>query len=151
MGNKKDSSSGEVIRFRNGGHGLGITPFHPVKVGGKWSFPENLVDGVDVVRENFNDVVYNVLTTGKSMSVNGVVACTLGHGLTEDVVQHDYFGNRSKIIVDLKTFDSQGFENGFVVLGDEVEFVRNERTNKVEGMRMKTQSENVTTSFSTQN
>merc|ERR1711997_1424871 len=94
-------------------------------------------DGVDVVREKFNDVVYNVLTTGKSLSVNGIVACTLGHGLTEKVVQHDYFGNRNKIIADLQKFDSQGFKTGFVVLGDEVEFVRNERDNKVEGMRMK--------------
>jgi len=154
MGNKSDET-GEVIRFTK--NGLGITPYHPVKVNGEWRFPENLVDGVDVVRENFNDVVYNVVTTGKSLSVNGVIACTLGHGLTEEVVQHDYFGNRNKIIADLKNFDIQGFENGFVVLGDEVEFVRNERNNKVEGMRIKPKisqpenSKNAMATFSTQN
>ena len=81
----------------------------------------------------------------------------MGHGLTEEVVQHDYFGDRNKITADLKNFDSQGFESGFVVLGDEVEFVRNERSNKVEGMRIKPKisqpenSKNTMADFSTQN
>lgn len=77
----------------------------------------------------------------------------MGHGLTEKIVQHDYFGNRSKIVADLKAFDSQGLEQGFVVLGDEVEFVRNQQNNKVEGMRIKIQPHNAkqTTTLSTQN
>jgi len=56
--------------------GLEITPFHPVKFGGEWVFPNDLVDDVSVVEEFTDDVVYNVLTTGSSLSVNGVVACT---------------------------------------------------------------------------
>lgn len=56
--------------------GLKITPFHPVNYGFQWAFPSDLVDGVDVVWESVDEVVYNVLTTGSSLSVNGVVACT---------------------------------------------------------------------------
>jgi len=118
--------------------GLEITPFHPVKVGGEWVFPNDLVDDVSVVEEFTDDVVYNVLTTGSSLSVNGVVACTLGHNLTEAVVKHEYFGNFDAIVTDLNNLDAEGFSQGFVEVTENIEYIRNQQTCLVEGMKKRT-------------
>jgi hypothetical protein len=118
--------------------GLKITPFHPVRVGGQWVFPHDLVNDIDIIWEFVYEAVYNVLTTGSSLSVNGVVACTLGHGLTEAVVNHEYFGNFDAIVADLKNVDAEGFGRGFVEVNENIQYVRNEQTLLIEGMKKRT-------------
>ncbi len=76
--------------------GLVITPYHPVRIEGKWYFP--------IERESANlydyDYIYNiVLDQDHIMIVNDIECVTLGHGFEEPTVQHDYFGK--KIIDDL--------------------------------------------------
>merc|ERR1711976_621353 len=123
----------ELILFKNSG--LKITPFHPVKVGDKWAFPSDLVDYVTVVRVTTNEYVYNVLTTGAAMTVNGIVACTLGHGLTEKVVNHAYFGSRSKIVADLKSINQICLMQGFLQIDENTEYTRNFKTFEIAGLQ----------------
>merc|ERR1711879_751666 len=98
-------------------------------------FPNDLVDGVSVVRETTDDVVYNILTSGASIAVNGVTACTLGHELSEPVVRHGYFGSRAKIESDLQRVDEIGFKRGYVRLSSTTEYTRNSLTFEIEGLK----------------
>jgi len=96
--------------------GLIVTPWHPVRVGGKWEFPANVATPV----RRRCDAVYSFVLEGRhgvaegnapSMVIEGVDCVTLGHGLDGDVVSHAYFGSH-RIIDDLKKLD--GWERGLV-------------------------------------
>ena len=75
-----------------------ITPWHPVKVNNVWCQPADFLNPVDMsVR-----TVYNmVLSLGHVIDVNGILSCTLGHNFTGDVIQHDFFGNKERILAAL--------------------------------------------------
>ena len=81
--------------------GLAITPYHPVRVNGRWQHPQ---DAYAVV-ERTCDAVYNlVLDAGHVVCVNGVECVTLGHGLDDGdggVLRHPYLGTQS-VINDLR-------------------------------------------------
>ena len=79
--------------------GLRITSYHPVRIGGKWSFPVTLNHNeVDTPV----DLVYNfVLDAHHVMVMDGVECITLGHSFSGPVVGHSYFGS-SAVVEDLK-------------------------------------------------
>ena len=87
-----------------------ITPYHPVRVDGKWSFPCD-IKGITQLPCDF---VYSfVLESGHSMEIGGIECVTYAHGFKEEVVKHEYFGT-NRIIDDLKQM--QGWESGYITL-----------------------------------
>jgi hypothetical protein len=82
---------------------LVLTPRHPIRVDGKWTLP--------VGEAATGSTVYNfVLDRCHVLMVNGVECVTLGHGLTEPVVAHPYYGG--KIVDDLMKLS--GWSSGLV-------------------------------------
>ena len=95
-------------------NGLGITPWHPVRVDGKWQFPCKLAEPVEV---NCPAVYSFVLeSSGEGiMIINDIECASLGHGLAGDVIGHPYFGS-NKVREDVGRM--RGWENGCVELSD---------------------------------
>ena len=90
--------------------GLAITPYHPVRVGGRWAFPKDL----GVPAEVAADAVYTyVLESGHTVLIDGVECVTLGHGFNDDVVRHPFFGSQ-QVVDDLRAFP--GWAAGIVTL-----------------------------------
>ena len=88
---------------------LGITPWHPIRKlkDSKWKFP---ITYSNPIKTNHN-VVYNlVLEDGHMIVSNGYECVTLGHGLKDEIVKHDFFGNN--IIEHLKK--TNGWDNGLI-------------------------------------
>lgn len=106
---------------------LWITPWHPVLRDGKWVFPSSFTTITDCIMP----VVYNmVLNKGHVIDVSGVLTVTLGHGLKEDLVAHDFFGNRQAILSVLSKMP--GFNEGHVVF-DDLRTMKNPITNVITG------------------
>lgn len=78
---------------------LVITPWHPIRnKDGVWEFPASLY----FYNERMLQTVYNlVLERGHIVSIEGFDCITLGHGFTEPVAAHPYFGSQL-VINDLK-------------------------------------------------
>ena len=90
--------------------GLVITAWHPVFSNGTWTFPSDLVKPVI----SPCDAVYSlVLDNTHIASINGTQVICLGHGYTQGILKHEYFGTQ-KVIDDLKQMP--GFEEGEVTL-----------------------------------
>jgi hypothetical protein len=88
--------------------GLTITPFHPIRrhSGDSWIFPADTAGYSD----RLMPTVYNlVLDSGHIVLADGWQALTLGHGFTEPVAAHAYFGSQ-RVIEDLKK--QPGWEEG---------------------------------------
>ena len=90
--------------------GLSITPYHPILVGGMWTTACQFGPSVNT----YMPTVYNlVLNQGHVVNANGVMTCTLGHGMTGPVIGHDFFGSKDRI---LATMSKQpGFDVGLPV------------------------------------
>ena len=128
------------------GSGLVITPWHPVQMkdDDKWQFPADIV--ADHMIENglslsdassffasMDSCVYNlVLEAGHVVTVDGVRAVTLGHGMEGQVVAHPYWGT-GEVVEDLRA--QPGFEHGLVDLG-RVERRVDRGTGLVSGIRV---------------
>jgi hypothetical protein len=70
---------------------LCITPWHPIKNDktGAWIFPADVVP----FQDRLISTVYNlVLSNGHIVNVEGYECITLGHGFTEPIAAHPYFG-----------------------------------------------------------
>jgi len=105
--------------------GLLITPYHPIKMGGKWRFPCDV--GQPSLR--YSPFVYNFVLKENGaedhvMIINDVACVTLAHNYKEDVVRHSYFGSR-KVLEDLR--ELSGWESGLVEVDDDC-FVRDTLT-----------------------
>lgn len=109
--------------------GLKLTPYHPIIVDGEWKFPAD----VATPKHEICAMVYNfVLSNGHAMVINGVEACTLGHGITENkVIQHAYFGTQA-IVRDLKGL--HGWDNGLINFKDGW-LTLDEETNMLGGLK----------------
>ena len=93
---------------------LRVTPWHPVRIGGKWVFPANVVEA----QLEECDAIYSVLleadadVDAHAFEVEGVTAVTLGHGLVAskggDARAHPFFGSYTKVLDGLK--ELAGFE-----------------------------------------
>ena len=78
--------------------GLCITPWHPIMVNGVWQFPASIA----MYASRLITTVYNlVLPKGHVVNVDGFECITLGHGFTEPVAAHPFFGTE-KVIKDLE-------------------------------------------------
>ena len=78
--------------------GLIITAWHPVLSNGTWTFPNDLVQPVMQPCE----AVYSlVLANDHIATINGTQVICLGHGYTQGILNHQYFGTQ-KVIDDLK-------------------------------------------------
>jgi hypothetical protein len=90
--------------------GLTITPWHPVRrnsaSNSPWIFPADIAGYSD----RLMPTVYNlVLDSGHIVLADGWQALTLGHGFTEPVAEHAYFGSQ-RVVEDLKK--QPGWEEG---------------------------------------
>jgi len=108
--------------------GLVITPWHPVLLNNQWRFPCHIGE-IWNTSISSHDVFNFVLDKGHLMIVNGIACVTLGHGFTEDVVKHQYFGTE-EVIHDLKSLPS--WETGFIDL-NQVITRRDPETSQVTG------------------
>jgi Hint-domain/VWA / Hh protein intein-like len=68
-----------------------ITPWHPVKLAGAWTFPATVPSLKSVVLETFT--VHNfVLDLGHVITIEGTQVVTAGHSFTDSICAHPYFG-----------------------------------------------------------
>lgn len=90
--------------------GLKITARHPILVNGMWSDPKDM----GVVKGTACRFVYNVLLESEGTIVVGGVTCVaLGHELL-GVKAHEFWGNRERIVEELRRVDAKGFQKGRV-------------------------------------
>lgn len=86
--------------------GLILTNYHPVLHQNEWRFPIDIIPSERMHVDNY----YNfVMEDSHSMSINGMFCITLGHGLTEGVLEHEYLGT-TQVIDNLKM--AKGWEDG---------------------------------------
>lgn len=87
-----------------------ITPYHPILQNGQWVFPK---DVSSTTQKFVQEVCSFVLESEHSMIVEGIACIGWGHGFTEPVAQHDFFGTQ-RVIDDLTI--KQGWEQGYIQL-----------------------------------
>eukprot|EP01125_Pyxidicula_operculata_P008023 TRINITY_DN2707_c0_g1_i1.p1 TRINITY_DN2707_c0_g1~~TRINITY_DN2707_c0_g1_i1.p1 ORF type:complete len:698 (-),score=116.16 TRINITY_DN2707_c0_g1_i1:47-1894(-) len=92
-------------------NGLRVTPWHPIKTDSStWKFPAEIKSPELVDCE----AVYSfVLDQNHIMIINDYECVSLGHGFTEPVVAHEYFGTKA-VIEDLARLP--GWSNGLIEL-----------------------------------
>lgn len=78
--------------------GLRISMWHPIIIGGFWVFP--IHNAHSYIMESTETMFDLALDRGHVVTADGIVCCTLGHGLTDHVAKHDYFGSE-RIMEDL--------------------------------------------------
>jgi hypothetical protein len=108
--------SGRLMMCRIGE--LKVTPWHPIRVEGKWVFPAN---EVEAQLEECN-AIYSALlepdtdVDAHAFEVEGVTAVTLGHGLVEsngaDARAHPFFGSYTKVLDSLRDLAGLESEDG---------------------------------------
>lgn len=98
----------DLVCFANG---LRVTPWHPIQdQTGNWVFPYHLMSPTTVKC----NAVYNfILDKHHMVVVNGVKCVTLGHGLTNEVCAHPFFGTTA-VVENIMTFPT--FDTGKVVI-----------------------------------
>lgn len=102
---------------------LWITPWHPVLIEGKWTFPESIPKSKTAIMHHGN--VYSFLLEqdenddmAHTVEVGGIICVTLGHGLIRpdlqgdnatnaevDVRCHPFFGDYTRVIRELTRLD----------------------------------------------
>jgi len=96
--------------------GLLVTSWHPVKENNpdaKWNYPCK----IGLPKKRRCEAVFSFLLEadhGSWMMINDMCCITLGHGLTEPVAEHAYFGSRQRVLRDLTTM--KGWDEGLVRL-----------------------------------
>ena len=86
---------------------LCITPYHPILVNGVWTTACKFAPSV----LTHMPTVYNlILDQGHVVNANGVLTCTLGHGMTGPVIGHDFFGVKDRILDAIRV--QPGFAEG---------------------------------------
>ncbi|MDC0367060.1 nucleoside monophosphate kinase [bacterium] len=93
--------------------GLVITPSHPVLVDNKWCCASQLLGATTTPSAATVKHVYNfVLARGASpLLVGGIPCATWGHGMTAEGIQHDFYGDRDRVV---KSLDELPSVNGVV-------------------------------------
>jgi len=90
-------------------NGMYITPYHPIFIYNKWSFPKDHFK----IETKLISTLYNiVLDSNHTILINFIPVITLGHDFKyNNVTKHEYFGS-NKVIDDLKDFD--GYNEGLI-------------------------------------
>jgi hypothetical protein len=92
---------------------LWLTPYHPVKIGGVWRNPCDLVATMEMPMPK----LFNIILDGRHvLEISGAITVSLGHGLTESGVAHPFFGSRECIMEAIK--GQPGFAEGRVIFKD---------------------------------
>ncbi|EAR92685.1 von willebrand factor type A (vWA) domain was originally protein (macronuclear) [Tetrahymena thermophila SB210] len=110
------------------GKGLLITPYHPVRIQGKWLFPTDIAP---TKMAQCSSVYSFLLESGHSMMINDIECVTFAHGFQEDKVKHEYFGT-NKVSRDLMWM--KGYFKGHVKLQNSPS-IRDQATGLVVGLR----------------
>lgn len=93
-----DNEICEMVSFSSG---LCITPWHPIKDSNEWVFPSTIKRS----RSIYCPFVYSfVLESDHTIIVNDTTCITLGHNMTDGILNHPYFGTH-KVIDDLAVLD----------------------------------------------
>jgi len=92
------------------GSGLRLTPYHPIFVEGAWKFPADVAEPCML---ECNAVFSLELRGAPAFVAAGVPCVTLGHGITEGVAVHPYFGTM-QVLEDIRKFPS--YSEGLVDL-----------------------------------
>lgn len=92
---------------------LWLTPYHPVKIGGRWRNPCDLVATMEMPMPKLFNLI---LDGGHVVEISGAMTVSLGHGLTEAGVSHPFFGSRERIITAIS--GQPGFAEGRVTYDD---------------------------------
>lgn len=72
-----------------------LTWYHPVKQGNIW-VPPCTVAAIELLHM---PIVHNLIVSkGHILDIDGTLTVSLGHGLTEEGVEHDFFGSKAKIL-----------------------------------------------------
>ncbi len=98
---------------------LHITPWHPIKVGGEWTFPALLTSAKNQLM-NTDDLVVTFALKDKdthSFFIQDIECLTLGHGIeNDDVASHPFYGTE-KVIEYIKSLaENQGNTSDGVVV-----------------------------------
>lgn len=111
--------TGGIREFVDLPGGLYITSWHPIKWRGDWVFPANIKDPVI---KSSRSIITLVLDKHHVWIINGYQCIMLGHGFTEGVLAHPYYGTNA-VIDDLKSH--YGWSIGKVTVNDsDVIFVK---------------------------
>merc|ERR1712224_589373 len=109
---------------------LAVTPWHPILVGGLWTFPNDIGE----VEEVPCDAVYCFLLEAgaRDLRIEDTLCIALAHGIEDDAVaSHPFYGTQR--VVDAMREDCSGFSEGLVeVVGVE----RDAETGLVNGLRL---------------
>ena len=101
---KANKTNLEVCRIGN----LLVTPWHPILIGEKWTFPAALTaSSGDSAAQQGVSAVYSVLleestdVDAHAIEIGGTIAVTLGHGMVKsmngDIRAHPFFGDYARI------------------------------------------------------
>ena len=111
---------------------LKITPYHPIMVNRKWSFPINVLLTLPNISEpqiiDCPAMCTFVIENRQSVLIEEFIFATFGHHLKEDIISHEYFGTE-KVINDLKEFNS--YNNGIVMLTKDMFKKRDDKVYKI--------------------
>ena len=106
--------------------GLYITPWHPIKYNGEWVFPSDIKQPIICSTRSIITLVLDNYHVG---FINGYPCIMLGHGFTDGILDHPYYGTE-RVIDDLK--ENYGWETGKVSVYDtDIEFIKDNNYNKV--------------------
>jgi Mg-chelatase subunit ChlD len=100
-----------------------LTPYHPIEVEEQWIFPCTLAP---IIKAEIGSWFNLIVQGNKVVRVEGMKAITLGHGMTEGVLAHPYFGTNA-VIDALRKYP--GYTEGYIRPMKPVNVIRN-----VEGM-----------------
>ena len=116
--------TGGIREFVDLPGGLYITPWHPIKWNGEWVFPANIKP--PIIRSS-KSIITLVLDNHHVGIINGYPCIMLGHGFTEGVLAHPYYGTQL-VIDDMKAH--YGWCIGKVVVNEsDVTFVKGSQAN----------------------
>ena len=94
----KTNCSGAVFSEMPGG--VRVTEYHPFKREGKWHFPVTTARSIPLHCE----VVVNLIMRNRANIIVGDIEfCTLGHGVRQDVVQHEFYGS-DRVVAHVQNF-----------------------------------------------
>lgn len=101
--------------------GLYITPWHPIKYNEEWVFPGDIKEPIIC---STGSIITLVLDNHHVGFINGYPCIMLGHGFTDGILDHPYYGTE-RVIDDLK--ENYGWETGKVSVYDrDVKFIKEE-------------------------
>lgn len=116
--------------------GLYITPWHPIKYNGEWVFPSDIKQPIICSTRSIITLVLDNYHVG---FINGYQCIMLGHGFTDGILDHPYYGTDS-VINDLK--ENYGWQTGKISVYDtDIEFIKDNNYNKV--IKMVNNSSNI--------